>query len=173
MCENSSNPSHDSLYTCIHGNGCISQPLNNPELKFTITFFKPLYRTDPTETYSDHHPILQNEHPGYPFYRAEPTQVFERLLQLRPSTLYIFGDKSDLSNPAACEEKICRTGTGPGGSGGAALGRVKSVHMDCGHLVAMEKVKEGAKAAAEFSGLELGRWQQDQQAFEQYWRMMP
>lgn len=134
-----------------------------------FTFLRPTYRGDPTETYTDFDPILQREHPGYPFYRPEPAHIFKRLPELRPSVLYIFGRKSDMSTPDACEEKMRTTGTGPGGSGGAALGRVQRVDVDCGHLVAMEKVKETAEAAAGFLGSELDRWRRDQEAFREYW----
>ncbi|KAL7621672.1 hypothetical protein AAE478_008999 [Parahypoxylon ruwenzoriense] len=134
-----------------------------------FTFLRPTYRGDPTETFTDFDPVLKAEHPGYHFYRPEPAQIFRRLPELRPSVLYVFGQKSDLSKPGACEEKMRVTGTGPGGSGGAALGRVKRVDLDCGHLVAMEKVKECARATAEFLGSELSRWRRDQQAFQQYW----
>ncbi|KAI2624276.1 Alpha/beta hydrolase family-domain-containing protein [Hypoxylon sp. NC1633] len=138
-----------------------------------FTYLRPTYRGDPTETFPDFVPTLQREHPGYPFYRPEPPQILARLPRLRPSVLYVFGQKSSISTPEACEEKMSKTGTGLGGSGGVKLGRVKRVDIDCGHLIPMEKGKECAKAIVGFLGSELTRWRSDQQAFHQYWSNKP
>lgn len=134
-----------------------------------FTFLRPTYRGVPGEEYLDKDPIADEEHPGYPFYRPEPLQVFRRLPELRPSVLYIFGEKSELSPPAQRQAKMERTGTGVGGSGGATKGRVKEVVLDCGHLVAMEKVHECADAITAFLDVELERWRKERTAFEQYW----
>ncbi|KAJ3543092.1 hypothetical protein NM208_g3754 [Fusarium decemcellulare] len=134
-----------------------------------FTFLRPTYRKLPVEEYVDKDPIADHEYPGYPFYRPEPLQVFRRLPELRPSVLYIFGDKSDLSPPLQRQEKMARTGTGVGGSGGADAGRVQEVVLDCGHLVAMEKVTECADAITVFLRRELERWRKEKQEFEEYW----
>ncbi|KAL2151421.1 hypothetical protein VTH82DRAFT_6519 [Thermothelomyces myriococcoides] len=97
----------------------------------------------------------------YPFYRAEPRQAFERLPELRPGVLYVFGARSDMSGPAARQAKLSRTGTGVGGSGGAARGRVREAVLDCGHLVAMERVEDCADAIAAFLPDELARWRRE------------
>ncbi|AEO60052.1 hypothetical protein MYCTH_2308872 [Thermothelomyces thermophilus ATCC 42464] len=102
----------------------------------------------------------------YPFYRAEPRQAFERLPELRPGVLYVFGARSDMSGPEARRAKMARTGTGVGGSGGAARGRVREAVLDCGHLVAMEKVAECADAVAEFLPGELALWRREHEAAE-------
>ena len=72
----------------------------------------------------------------YPFYRPEAPAVFNELQRLRPGTLYIFGEQSELSPPDWRKQKMERTGTGVGGSGGAEAGRVKEVILeDVGHLI--------------------------------------
>jgi len=138
-----------------------------------FTFPRPTYRGDPTETYADLDPALQQDYPGYPFYRAEPAQVFRRLPELRPSVLYIFGGKSELSPAKERKAKMAITGVGAGGSGGVTVGRVKQVVLDCGHLVAMERVKECADHTADFLGHELQRWRSDMEAFQRYWKQKP
>ncbi|GJN83874.1 hypothetical protein PLIIFM63780_007425 [Purpureocillium lilacinum] len=134
-----------------------------------FTFLRPTYRGVPGEEYLDKDPAADEEYPGYPFYRPEPLHVFQRLPELRPSTLYVFGDKSDLSPPAQRQAKMARTGTGVGGSGGTGAGRVKEVVLDCGHLVAMEKVTECADAITAFLGDEMARWRRNKADFEKYW----
>lgn len=76
-----------------------------------FTFLRPTYGQLPGEEYPDKDPITEEEHPGYPFYRPEPLQVFNRLPELRPSVLYIFGDKSELSPPSQ-RVKMTRTSVG-------------------------------------------------------------
>ncbi|RKL49902.1 hypothetical protein BFJ70_g1075 [Fusarium oxysporum] len=135
-----------------------------------FTFLRPTDREVPGEEYLDKDPVADEEYPGYPFYRPEPLQVFRRLPELRPSVLYIFGETSELSPLEQREAKMARTGTGVGGSGGAAAGRVKQIVLDCGHLVAMERVTECADAIIGFLGSELERWQQEKEEFERYWK---
>ncbi|KAJ4180123.1 hypothetical protein NW755_011972 [Fusarium falciforme] len=132
-------------------------------------FLRPTYRGIPGEEYRDQDPVADEEYPGYPFYRPEPLQVFRRLPEVRPSTLYVFGDKSELSPLEQREAKMARTGTGVGGSGGAAAGRVKEVVLNCGHLVAMEKVQECAESITAFLGSEMARWRLEKEEFERFW----
>lgn len=60
------------------------------------------------------------------------------------------------------------TGTGVGGSGGAAAGRVKGETLDCGHLIPMEKVSECADVISSFVGKEMRRWRDQQESFKKY-----
>lgn len=117
------------------------------------------------------HPDLNPNYLGsYPFYRPEPAQVFAQLPLLRPSVLYIFGGKSEMSLPKAIAEKLANTGTGVGGSGGVGAGRVRDVRLaEAGHLVAQEAPVECAKAAAGWLGAELRRWQAEEEAFRAQW----
>jgi hypothetical protein len=106
---------------------------------------------------------------GYPFYRPEPVYAFKKLPEVRPSVLYIFGGKSDASTPDQRKLKLERTGSGLGGSGGAKEGRVKEVVLDCGHLVAMEKVGETADAISGWLKQEIQRWRNEQDDLQQRW----
>lgn len=114
-------------------------------------------------THADLDPSRPNQ---YPFYRNEAPQIFARLPELRPSVLYVFGGTSAVSKPAMNEAKIARTGTGVGGSGGAAEGRVKGVTFeDVGHLIAMEAVQRTAEVASEWVGAEVARYREEMKAF--------
>ncbi|SPQ24851.1 cc4bb9db-94b1-4c3c-968c-334ec7b553ae [Thermothielavioides terrestris] len=104
---------------------------------------------------------------GYPFYRPEPLYAFSRLPELRPSVLYVFGGESDMSTPELRRAKMAATGTGAGGSGGAARGRVREVVLEGrGHLVAMEAVAACADAVAGFLKDEMALWRAEMASFE-------
>lgn len=123
------------------------------------------------------HPDLdQNRKGTYPFYRSEPQKTFERLPEVRPSVLYIFGGKSDTSGAATNEAKLAATGVGAGGSGGRELGRVKGITFDeAGHLIAMEFAERTAVACAEWlsgdSG-ELARWKKEDAEWRAAWEKL-
>ncbi|KAF4949462.1 hypothetical protein FSARC_13474 [Fusarium sarcochroum] len=134
-----------------------------------LNFLRPTYRGIPREEYVDKDSSTDEEFPGYPFYRPEPLQVFQRLPEIRPSVLYVFGEKSELSPSAQRRAKMERTGTGVGGSGGIAAGRVKEVVLDCGHLVAMERVEQCADTITEFLDVELERWREEKVEYDKYW----
>lgn len=80
-----------------------------------FTFDRPTYRNIAGEHYPDKDPIVDEEYPWYPIYRPEPLHVFQRLPEIRPSVLYIFGESSKLSPVQERENKMARTGTGVGG----------------------------------------------------------
>ena len=102
----------------------------------------------------------------FPFYRAEPPNTLDRLDQLRPTVLYIFGAESPMSTPEARQLKMQLTGTGLGGSGGAKDGKVKEVVLDgIGHLVAMEASERCADATAAWLGQELKRFNVEKQEY--------
>ena len=106
----------------------------------------------------------------HPFYRPETAAVFNDLPRLRPSTLYIFGGQSDLSTPDLRKQKMERTGTGVGGSGGAEADRVKQVVFeDVGHLVPMEAATRCATTAGEWLTSELKSWEDEEAEFKQEW----
>jgi pimeloyl-ACP methyl ester carboxylesterase len=105
----------------------------------------------------------------YPVYRPEGPNTVERLPNVRPSVLYVFGGKSDVSPPELQDEKMALTGTGVGGSGGEAKGRVKKVVGEKnGHLVPMEDPRLCASAAADWIKAELERWWADERQFEEW-----
>ena len=108
----------------------------------------------------------------YPFYRAEAPKIFQRLPEVRPSVLYLFGETSTVSLKPTNDEKLAMTGTGPGGSGGAKEGRVKGVTFaGVGHLIAMEAVEKTADATAEWVGAEIARFRREQEAWETGWKL--
>ncbi|KAL3464758.1 Alpha/beta hydrolase family-domain-containing protein [Aspergillus heterothallicus] len=117
------------------------------------------------------HPDLDPDHLGsWPFYRPEPSLIFAQLPHLRPSVLYIFGGTSDMSPPTMIADKLASTGTGLGGSGGAAADRVRSVVLkDIGHLVAQEAPIQCAENASSFLGMELKRWREEEKLFRDQW----
>ncbi|RAH66006.1 alpha/beta hydrolase [Aspergillus aculeatinus CBS 121060] len=109
----------------------------------------------------------------YPFYRPEPAWMFRRLPELKPAVLYLFGDKSDLSSSTARREKVESTGTGVGGSGGAARGLVQEVVLPCGHMVPMERVRESAETSASFIAARLSAWELKVSRFREAWERVP
>ena len=104
------------------------------------------------------------------FYRPEPKIVFNDLPRLRPSTLYIFGGQSQFSTPDLRKQKLERTGTGVGGSGGTEADQVREVVLEgVGHLVPMEAVARCAAAAGEWLTSELKRWRGEEAEFKREW----
>ncbi|KAF2805107.1 toxin biosynthesis protein [Mytilinidion resinicola] len=74
-----------------------------------------------------------------------PCLAYEFLPYLRPSTLFLFGESSHINRPARREDKLQQTGTGLGGNGGVATGRVKAhVIQGTAHMLPLEKTSETA-----------------------------
>ena len=87
--------------------------------------------------------------------------------------LFIFGELSEVSTKLLRDEKMKYTGTGYGGSGGAARGRVKAVILDgIGHLVPMDAPTVCANHAAEWLDSEMKRWKEEEQVWED-WKTKP
>ncbi|GAB1207309.1 hypothetical protein APSETT445_006024 [Aspergillus pseudonomiae] len=155
-----------------------SQPvtLTTPKAQEVFTFLRPTYEggrvdVEQGEWQNEMHPDDFEE--SYPFYRPEPAQLFRRLGEMKPSVLYIFGESSELSSPAARQAKMDVTGTGVGGNGGVSRQRVKEVTLPTGHLVPMERVMDCANAIATFSDAELSRWDAERQTYLQRWSAIP
>ncbi|RDH26771.1 Alpha/beta hydrolase family-domain-containing protein [Aspergillus welwitschiae] len=95
-------------------------------------------------------------HPDYdptanqiaPFYCPAPVMAFHKLPSLRPSVLYLLGHRSHSAAEEFAKDKLALTGTGVGGSGGSAFGKVKATMLDAGHLLPLERVNDTAAAAA-------------------------
>jgi pimeloyl-ACP methyl ester carboxylesterase len=102
----------------------------------------------------------------FPFGRPETQELYRRLPEIKPSVLYVYGRNSPASPPEYRRDKMERTGTGVGGSGGAARGKVQEVVLDCGHLVGMEKPTDCAKACVSFMDKELGRWEAEEREWD-------
>jgi|SRR5687768_3110753 pimeloyl-ACP methyl ester carboxylesterase len=112
---------------------------------------------------------LSERYNVYPLYRPEPPMTWHRLPHVRPSVLYIFGGKSNLSPPELIQEKLDRTGTGVGGSGGTKERRVKGItSAEHGHLIAQEAPVLCAKEAATWVKSEMERWWVEENEFQEW-----
>ena len=150
-----------------------------------MTFLRPNFRNRGGESEPDsvdftlsnrklnrrtHADLTPYESPQEPFYRGESTIVFSQLPALRPSVLYVFGSLSFLTNDEIIEEKLAMTGSGVGGSGGRAEGRVDSVTVqDAGHLIPMEKVEESADHVGKWIGKEMVRYRDWEKKTQEEW----
>lgn len=169
------------LPTAIHPLGGKPVDAKNPPVTLrtplhqeVFTFSRPNYNHVPGSGKAVNrvtHPDLDETHPdSYPFYRPEPSRIFSQLPHLRPSVLYVFAGKSDMCMPDMRADKLANTGTGLGGSGGVAAGRVRDVFLeDFGHLLAQEAVNECADAAVCWLGPELRRWRDEEESFRSVW----
>lgn len=139
-----------------------------------FTFLRPNYAGSGYEGRPVDRKKHPDVHPGldriYPFYRPEGPRTYFRLLEVRPSVLYVFGELSYLSSPKAIASKLNQTGSGVGGSGGIQDGRVKGVTLkNVGHLVAMEAVQECADAAAQWISSEIQNWKAEEEEHRKKW----
>ncbi|KAE8377280.1 Alpha/beta hydrolase family-domain-containing protein [Aspergillus bertholletiae] len=140
------------------------------------TYLRPTYQDGKVglkegEWRQEMHPEDREE--GYPFYRPEPVSIFRQLPQLRPSVLYVFGERSEITTLPVRREMLEMTGCGVGGSGGVQRARVKEVVLPTGHLVPMENPRKCALVSAAFCDSELSRWENDQREFMQKWTAKP
>nr|KMM68109.1 hypothetical protein CPAG_04441 [Coccidioides posadasii RMSCC 3488] len=138
-----------------------------------FTFSRPKYSIAnlDRETQRLTHPDISLDVPNsHLFYRPESPRMFTFLRYLRPSVFYIFGEKSDMSKPEFCQEKLETTGVGVGGSGGAKEGRVGAYTLKkVGHLIPMEAVKDSAELSATWLGKELERWRREEEILWKQW----
>ncbi|KHO01778.1 uncharacterized protein MAM_00779 [Metarhizium album ARSEF 1941] len=112
---------------------------------------------------------IKLEYSMYPFYRPEPINTFMRMPSLRPGVVFILGGRSTVISNDAAEKRTEITGTGLGGSGGVASGRVKQVvHEKYGHLIPLEVPGFCARHAAEFVKQELDIWAAEEAEFEEW-----
>ena len=126
---------------------------------------------EPPDTDSSVDRLLYPDYPEYAsqaetkhaFYRPESSMTVQNLPHVRPSVLYVFGQKSYLSSPALQDEKMSLTGTGVGGSGGTKAGKVEKVVIErAGHLAPLEVVGMCADVAAEWLGWQTKQWRADE-----------
>lgn len=81
-----------------------------------------------------------------PLYRPEPRGTFFRLPSLRPSALWLLGERTYLRLDEM-REGIKVTGTSVGGSGGVPEGRVKEdLIPERGHLFPFEAVEDAVSS---------------------------
>ena len=86
-----------------------------------------------------------------PFYRPEVIPTVARLPTLRPSALFVLGKKTACSLDDMHDAAVL-TGTGLGGSGGIAEGKVKEVLVDGGHMFPFTAVGETAQIVGNWLG---------------------
>ncbi|EAW09077.1 uncharacterized protein ACLA_078250 [Aspergillus clavatus NRRL 1] len=163
------------LYPVTQETGPAAVTLTTTKAQELFHFMRPSYvdersglpRGTPEE---DMHP---DDIDGSSFHRPEPAWMFRHLPEVKPAVLYLFGEKSDLSLPAARRDKVMTTGTGVGGSGGLARGMVQEVVLPCGHLIPMELVKESAEASAAFLDARIFMWDSRVSQFRKAWGKVP
>ncbi|OGM41470.1 hypothetical protein ABOM_010073 [Aspergillus bombycis] len=87
-----------------------------------------------------------NHNPNYVTVCPWSCIAFEFLPYVRPSVLFVFGEKSHINLPARRRDKLERMGVGLGGSGGLAAGRVHAeVLPGSSHMAPLEKVQDTAR----------------------------
>ncbi len=150
-----------------------------------MTFLRPNFRNQGGESEPDsadftlsnpklnrrtHPDLTPYEEPLEPFYRGESTIVYNQLPAIRPGVFYVFGSQSYLTNDAIVEDKLSKTGSGVGGSGGRAEGRVSTVMVqDAGHLIPMERVEESADHIGKWIGKEMVRYWDWERKTQEEW----
>ncbi|KAL9085406.1 MAG: hypothetical protein Q9159_004695 [Coniocarpon cinnabarinum] len=107
-------------------------------------------------THADMDPLAAS----IPFYRPEPRSTWFRLPSLRPSVFWLLGERSYLAQDEI-RIGIARTGTGIGGSGGKAEGRVREDYVPAhGHLFPLEAPAAAAAKCATWLGGEIARFRE-------------
>lgn len=139
---------------------------------------KPLGQEESTEG-PPHDPLFQPDviGPSYktvPFYRSEPLIAWKLLDHVRPSVLYVHGERSPISTPEIRAEILHRTGAGVGGSGGVKNSQVKQTIIEgSGHQLPLEMVAETASAIGAWVSPEVQRWREDETRVAQGWADQP
>lgn len=96
------------------------------------------------------------------FYRGERSQHLKSLQYLLPPTLYVWGTLSEYANTEYSKDILQRTGTGLGGNGGVALGKVTEVMVEgAHHFVPAEKPAAAAKVIAPWLQQQFTAWQEE------------
>ncbi|KAH7402718.1 Alpha/beta hydrolase family-domain-containing protein [Pyrenochaeta sp. MPI-SDFR-AT-0127] len=99
--------------------------------------------------------------------RPEMLPICEALPQLRPRTLFLYGEYSYINFDEARERHIAETGNGRGGNGGVSEGGVEeTVLEDCGHLCVFEQPTLIAKDISKWLGKETVRWRQEKEFWD-------
>ena len=96
------------------------------------------------------------------FYRGEIIQIYRELPYILPSTLVVWAGNS-WANTSFAEESTDRIGTGYGGNGGIATGRVKRLDIpSIGHHLPLEQPGVVAKTISKWLQPEIARWNEEQ-----------
>ena len=160
------------LYPDSSGEVTLTTTKHQEIFSFSREYHAPRAGDPPDELMHPEARMYDNHGSPAPFYRAESHITFNNLPFLRPSVLYIFGEKSELT--PWWKSKMETTGTADIGSGGAKAGKVKDIMMkDTGHLIPMEKVEETAVHTSEWIGKWFAEWITGDAALRKYWESVP
>ncbi|PYI11920.1 hypothetical protein BO78DRAFT_457194 [Aspergillus sclerotiicarbonarius CBS 121057] len=110
---------------------------------------------------------LDNNNPDYVAVCPWGCIAFEFLPYVRPSVLFVFGEKSHINIPRRRNDKLERTGTGLGGSGGVVAGRVREeVLRGASHLAPLEKVYDTACVVSGWLEEQVATYRAEKEFFE-------
>lgn len=160
--------------TATYPNEKGSVTLTTTKHQEVFTFFRPLF-PDPANgalggvTHSSHPDRDPTIDPKHNFYSPVPYSTFKMLEHLRPRVMYVFGEISFMNTATGREEKMAITGSGVGGSGGRAAGRVQEVTLkNVGHLVAMEDPVGTGNAAADLLRTVTAEWKKEARKYDEW-----
>ena len=98
------------------------------------------------------------------FYRPEADEIYGNLPHIYPSTLFVWGDKSPSTTPSLRQNYLDKTGTGRGGNGGVARGRVKEAFViGAAHPAPLEKPEGTAEAVAPWLKEQMAKWKEERE----------
>lgn len=96
------------------------------------------------------------------FYRGERSLHLKSLPHLLPPILYVWGTLSGYANTEYSKDILDRTGTGLGGNGGVASGKVTEVIVEgAHHPIPLEKPAAAAKVIAPWLKLQFTAWENE------------
>ncbi|KAI4195488.1 MAG: hypothetical protein LQ346_003413 [Caloplaca aetnensis] len=134
--------------------------LTTPKTLETYTIFRPVPPVPGIPVAPDYRTATARDIIVPGFYRGEKSQHLESLQFILPPTLYVWGTLSGYANTEYSNYFLQRTGTGLGGNGGVALGKVTEVVVEgAHHFVPAEKPAAAAKAIAPWLQQQFSAWQ--------------
>ena len=121
---------------------------------------------EPVTVKRELYPDLDPRWTTLPVYRPETTLTMDRLPTLRASTLFILGTESNPFWLHSMRRAAKAAGSGVGGSGGMAEGRVREALVKGGHVFPFTIVGETARICAAWLGEEMGKFRQTEGVWE-------
>lgn len=169
------------LYPNVPKDAPQSVTLTTTKYQEALSFLRAAYPPDRSTPLSEWVPT-QTKYPDIgdanwrdlndPFYRPEMTHTFSQTPYLRPSCLFLYG-KNTMLMPAKFKraEKTSTCGTGLGGSGGVAAGRVEERELEGGgHYFPLEKpVMLADDVLGPWLDKEIGRWIEETRVEKKAW----
>lgn len=118
---------------------------------------------------SRHFPDIPDGYADEPIYRPEVTTTFLNLPLLRPHALFVFPTGSTVFNDDVRQQLVDQTGTGYGGSGGAAKGAVQRVAVKGGHFAPFENPALVANDIGSWLSEQFQRWRAETAEDRRLW----